>query len=226
VGNVLLVTGTDTGVGKTYVAAGVAGALAASGARVVAIKPVETGCGERVDSGEDGARLAAATGQREPAAALVRLRTPVAPAVAADLEGVRLDFAVLAQQIAAHASDADVAIVEGAGGLLAPITHERNGLDLARALGAAALVVASDRLGTINHTLLTLRALAGVHVLGVVLSAPAVFDESTGTNAAEIRRHAGHQDVDTGWVGTLRRGAAGADFAGIAGLVREWAGLA
>jgi dethiobiotin synthetase len=187
----LLVTGTDTGVGKTVVAAGLARALARSGVRTVAIKPIETGVG----GVEDGVLLAEASGQPVPRAALVRLGPAVTPALAADVDGVELDFDGLVASIRRHAEGAEVAIVEGAGGLLAPITWRHNALDLARALDALVVVVAADRLGTINHTLLTLRALEGVDVAALVLSAPEAPDLSTGTNDVSIREHARHQGI-------------------------------
>ncbi len=102
-------------------------------------------------------------------------------------------------RIERYAKGADVALIEGAGGLLAPITWEWNVTDLAQALGAKALVVASDRLGTINHTLLTLSVLelSGIPVPGVMLTAPERADRSTGTNAATIARLSGINRVMT-----------------------------
>src|SRR4051794_395711 len=126
---IYFVTGTDTGVGKTVVATGLARALARAGRRVVAVKLVETGCGETVDPSEDGAALALAAGQDEPRAALLRLKVPVTPALAADFEKARIDFDALVERTLALAAEADVAVVEGAGGLFAPITWERNALD-------------------------------------------------------------------------------------------------
>jgi len=80
----LVITGTDTGVGKTWVGRVLSHALVAAGRRVVAVKPVETGCGNPGSHLEDGALLAAATGQAEPRAALHRFAAPVAPALAAE----------------------------------------------------------------------------------------------------------------------------------------------
>jgi dethiobiotin synthetase len=195
---VLLVTGTDTGVGKTIVAAGLARALAKGGRRIVAIKFVETGCGETIMPNEDGSILAEASGQREPAAALIRLRAPLAPALAADREDARIDFQGLLDRVVFYAREVDLAILEGAGGLYAPITWERNALDLARALDARVLVVGCDRLGVINHVLLTVRALENLRLFGIVLSAPAVPDASTGTNGAAIIAHAASLGIATG----------------------------
>lgn len=196
--NITLVTGTDTGVGKTWVTCGLARALVAAGQRVVAIKPIETGCGEAVSPEEDGVRLATATGQSEPRHALVRLREPLSAAVAAEMEGRTIDLQQLIERIQGLAAAHEVTLVEGAGGLLAPLTWQDNMLDLAHGLGARVLVVGSDRLGTINHTLLTIRVLRTerVPVLGVVLTTPEKPDVSTRSNADAIRRLSG---IDLVW---------------------------
>jgi dethiobiotin synthase len=193
----LLITGTDTGIGKTWVGRALSHALVAAGRRVVAVKPVETGCNPSGSHLEDGALLAAATGQAEPRAALFRFADPVAPALAAEREGQDIDLDALVLQIEGLSQGADVLLVEGAGGVLSPITWEWTVVDLARSLGAAALVVASDRLGTINHTQLTLSALelSGIELAGVVLTAPENPDGSTGTNAAAIERLSGLERV-------------------------------
>jgi dethiobiotin synthetase len=189
----ILVTGTDIGVGKTWVACALARALRHSGKQVVAIKPVETGCAGQPSKGEDGVRLARATGQSQPAHAIIRLPDPVAPVLSSERAGAEIDFDALVLKIERFAESAEYALVEGAGGLLAPVTWEWNMADVARALGASALVVAADRLGTINHTLLTLSALelAGIACAGVVLTTPEKRDVSTGQNASAIGRLSG-----------------------------------
>lgn len=191
--NVVIVTGTDTGVGKTWTTAALARALSGLGARVVAMKVIETGCGMVAAEREDGVVLARATGQKGPTEGLIRLKADLAPAVAAEHEGLSIDFDELLLKIEGHATDADVVLLEGSGGLLTPITWEWAIVDIAQALEARAIVVASDRLGVINHTLLTLGALelAAVPVLAVVLNGPATADASTGTNAGAIARLAG-----------------------------------
>ncbi len=214
-----VITGTDTGVGKTHVTCGLARALVAAGRSVCAIKPIESGVGDYLvpTSVEDGVLLAAATGQQAPRAALLRLKAPLAPPVAADREQVTIELKALLASARDYAADCELALVEGAGGLLAPLTWDANALDVARALEAQTLVVAADKLGTINHTLLTLKTLddAGVAVAGVVLSEPAKADESTGFNARVIERVWGrdrvamiphypvpeeHLDVVLGWL--------------------------
>jgi dethiobiotin synthetase len=191
--NVVVVTGTDTGVGKTWVTCAIARALAGLGVRVVAIKPVETGCGTAERLAEDGVRLAGATGQAEPREALIRLTAPLVPVLAAEREGRTIDFDDLLIRIEGHAASADLVLLEGVGGLLAPITWEWCLVDIAQALEARAVLVASDRSGSVNHALLTLGALelASVPVTDVVLTSPDVPDASTGTNDAAIARLGG-----------------------------------
>jgi dethiobiotin synthetase len=190
---ILFVTGTDSGVGKTFVGCALARGLVARGLRVKAIKVVETGVPAEPQADEDGVRLAHATGQPHPRHALHRFRTPVAPAVAADLEGGRLDFDTTVLEVERIAAGTDITLVETAGGLLAPLAWDWTMVDLAEALGALVLVVGANRLGTINHTLLTLGALelGGVQPAGVVLSAAAQADESTPTNRDAIARLSG-----------------------------------
>jgi dethiobiotin synthetase len=186
----VVVAGTDTGVGKTFVTVALVHALRRRGARVVAVKPVESGCGEGPRDREDGALLAAATGQAHPREALVRLRAPVTPALAADQEGVVLDVDALTGRVRALGAGADVVLVEGAGGLLSPITWDRDVTHFARDLEARTLLVGADRLGVLHHIHATVQVLLDTWLLplGVVLSAPAVADASTGTNAASLRR--------------------------------------
>ena len=199
--NVVVITGTDTGVGKTWVTIAIARALLKSGARVVAIKPVETGCGATERAREDGVRLAEATGQAEPREALIRLAAPLAPVLAAEREGLTIDFDDLLIRIESYSANADIVLLEGVGGLLAPITWEWCLVDIAQALEARAVLVASDRAGSVNHALLTLGALelASVPVTDVVLTSPDVPDASTGTNDAAIAR--------LGGIARIRRGS-------------------
>ena len=89
-----------------------------------------------------------------------------------------------------YAEKSEVVLVEGAGGLMSPLTWKETARDLASQLGAAALVVATDKLGTLNHTLLTLEALnhSDIPALGVVFSAPETPDDSTGKNLETLRK--------------------------------------
>jgi dethiobiotin synthetase len=195
--NVVVVTGTDTAVGKTWVTCALARAIRAAGHSVVAIKPVDTGCATLPRDAEDGVRLAAATGQREPAEALIRLAAPVTPALAAEREGAAIDFDDVLLRLEGLAQQADIALIEGSGGLLAPIGWEWNLVDLAQALDARAVLVGRDRLGTLSHALLTLSALelGGIPVAGVVLTPPTHRDGSTGTNGATLGRLSGQTGI-------------------------------
>lgn len=191
----LFVTGTDTGVGKTFVACAIAHALRAAGRRVGVVKPVETGVdGEP----EDARRLAAAADDRSSLDDVCpyRLRAPLAPAVAAEREGVTIDVERIVALITRRARTVDVLLVEGAGGLLVPIVGTHTFCDLVVRLELPLVVVAANRLGTVNHTALTIRVAeaAGLAVRGFVLSQPApVTDLSAETNATTIALLTGHR---------------------------------
>lgn len=170
----LFVTGTDTGVGKTVLAAAVAAALRARGERVAAFKPILTGLDEPPDRDwpRDHELLAAAAGTSPEVVAPHRFGPPVSPHLAAALAGERLELAGLERAARAAAAGADLLVAEGVGGLLVPLTAEHSVRDLAVALGLPVLIAARPGLGTINHTLLTLEAArtAGLEVLAVVLT--------------------------------------------------------
>jgi dethiobiotin synthetase len=196
-GNVVVITGTDTGVGKTMVAAGLARALRDRGAKVCAVKPVESGTSPRPKPCEDGAILAAASGQAQPRWALTRLRAPLAPPVAADAEGVQLDMDAWCAEIRSYAESADLVLVEGAGGVLSPLTWTETSRELAARLGGPAVLVAVDRLGTLNHILMALEVLehAGVPTAAIVLNAPTAADASTGKNADALSEFSGFERI-------------------------------
>jgi dethiobiotin synthetase len=197
--NIVVVAGTDSGVGKTWVTAALARALAAGGATVRAIKLIETGCRDESREREDGVILAHATGQDAPLEALYRFRDDMAPVLAAERVGVTLDFDELLMAAERHAERCDILLLEGASGLLSPFTWEWCLVDVAQALEARAILVGSDRLGTLSHALLTLGALehAAVPVVDTVLAPPATADPSTGTNAEALKRLSGVPRVVT-----------------------------
>ena len=189
----VLVTGTGSGVGKTWVTRALARTLLRGGRRVLAVKPVEVGCDTTENGGEDGAILAETTGQAAPRSALIRFGPPMAPALASGMEADPVDFDALLLQLEPLRTEADVVLLEGTGGLLTPITWEWNAVELARSLGAGTLVVGRDQAETLNQMLLTLSALelGGVDLLGVVLTPPTQPDASTGLNAGAISRLSG-----------------------------------
>lgn len=182
----LFVTGTDTGAGKTVVAAAVVAALRSRGEAVRALKPIITGLAEPPDSSwpHDHEVLAQVCGCRPQDLTVAEYGPPVSPHLAAELSGRELDPFALLQEIQARAGDDEILVVEGAGGLLVPLAGSYDMRALARDLELGVLIVARPGLGTINHTLLTLEAArsAGLDVRGVVMTpwptAPTVMEES------------------------------------------------
>ncbi|WP_373059555.1 dethiobiotin synthase [Gemmatimonas sp.] len=173
------VTGTDTGIGKTVVTCALAARARALGRRVAAMKPIESGIVERPVSGSglasDADRLRAACGSTLPMSVLrpYVLEEPLAPMIAAARANITIDFGVLDMALAQVEHDADVVLVEGAGGLLVPITATVSYLDLFARWRLPLLLVAGNKLGVLNHVLLTVRAAeaAGVPVRAIVLTA-------------------------------------------------------
>lgn len=163
--SILVITGTGTGVGKTVTTAAIA--VLAQGS-VAVVKPAQTGVadGEPGDLAEVG-RLAGITSLHE----FVRYPDPLSPHHAAARSGRRpLDRATAVTHIRRLAAEHDLVLVEGAGGLLVPFDQSGTTLlDLAGDLGATVVIVTAAGLGTLNHTALTLRALTGVQVAGVVI---------------------------------------------------------
>jgi len=184
----IFITGTDTDVGKTWVAAGLTAALRQRGVKAVYFKPVQSGCpeagGRLVPTDAKFARTLA--GLTEPLEVLtpIALGLPLAPGVAADQAGVVVDLEPIAASLWDLAGRYDFFVVEGAGGLYVPLvgTHFLV-LDLIRWLNLPLAVVAKSGLGTINHTVLTVKAAqaAGIAVAGVILNR---YPEKPGLAAA------------------------------------------
>jgi dethiobiotin synthetase len=167
----VFVTGTDTGVGKSVVAAALCAALVARGERVAAFKPVVSGLDDDPgEFGHDHELLAsvANAGQSPEDVAPWRFGPPVSPHLAAELAGERIEPA----QLVAAAREHELLVCEGVGGLLVPITPGYLVRDLAIDLELRVVVAARTGLGTINHTLLTVEAArtAGLRVAGVVMT--------------------------------------------------------
>ena len=172
----LFVTATDTEVGKTVISGAIANYFLRQGARVAVSKPIATGCVHRREGwvSEDAEFLASCADARFPLDVICpqRYREPLAPVVAADRAQQPLDWSAIDRSLKMMTRQSDVIVVEGIGGILVPLDHEHTTLDLARWLKLRAVVVARPNLGTINHTLMTLRTLreAGVAVAGVVIN--------------------------------------------------------
>jgi dethiobiotin synthetase len=200
----LFVTGTDTGVGKTILSAALLAAMAAEGESVRAFKPVVTGLDDSAPSSATGGwpaddeLLGAAAGMAREAVAPLRYGPAVSPHLAAQMAGEPIDIDELLASAQASGADATL-IVEGVGGLLVPLTEDYSLCDLAVALGLPLLIAARPGLGTINHTLLTLRAAraAGLDVRAVVLTPwPRRPDAIERSNRETIER-LGEVEVET-----------------------------
>jgi dethiobiotin synthetase len=173
----IFITGTDTGVGKTTVSCGIAAALRHRGYRVGVFKPAETGCVPTAAGGlhpADAARLKFFSECALDLSSICpyALREPLAPAAAAQRDGVNIDLERLVGCHDTLAAHHDITLIEGAGGLLVPLTPTLTFADLATRLRVPVLVVVGSRLGAINHSLLTMRyaRFAGLPVLGYVIN--------------------------------------------------------
>ena len=157
------ITGTDTGVGKTYVACQLIQQYVALGYKVVGMKPVAAGCdlvdGEWVN--DDVLKLEAVSNVKVPRALInpYSFKEAVAPHIAAELAGVEIKIAVIQQAFAALSKLADIVIVEGAGGFLVPINQQETFADLVIFLNIPVVLVVGMKLGCINHALLTVEAI-------------------------------------------------------------------
>lgn len=189
----LFVTGTDTGVGKTAVTAGLARLLKVRGVNVGVMKPAASGC-EPGEDGElrsdDAELLQQAAGTLHPRAAVtpVALRAPLSPHMAARLESKDLNRGKAREAILAAWRNLrarhEVVLVEGVGGFMVPIADHYLVADLARDLELPVLIVAADRLGVISHALLTVEAVRrrGLEVAGILLNRPGDNDLASHTN--------------------------------------------
>lgn len=158
------VTGTDTGAGKTTVSCALLRTFAAQGKKAVGMKPVVAG--SENDQWYDVEQLIAASNihaEREYVNPYA-FHPPISPHIAAQKTGVDIDFAVIQRAYQALSSQADIVIVEGAGGFLVPLNAQQTGADLACALNLPVILVVGMRLGCLNHALLTAQA---IHASGL-----------------------------------------------------------
>jgi dethiobiotin synthetase len=192
----LFVTGTDTGVGKTVLSAALAAALVAAGEPVRAFKPVVTGIDGSAggDGGwpADHVLLGLAAGMAPEEVSPLRYAPAVSPHLAAEMAGEQIDPQALLAAAAASVQGGQTLIAEGVGGLLVPLREDYSVCDFALALGLPVLIAARPGLGTINHTLLTLRLAraAGLDVRAVVLTPwprePTLLERSNRATIAHV----------------------------------------
>jgi dethiobiotin synthetase len=193
--NGLFITGTDTGVGKTTVTAGLARLLRAQGCAVRVCKPIATGArraGGRWLSDDTEILIDAVAGDLPPnEVTRWAFPDPVAPPVAARRQGIELRLAEVVAAVRQQARPSAILLVEGVGGLLCPLTDKETIADLAAALSLPMVIVARRSLGTLNHTLLTLEVARGrgLPVAGVVVNETGPCEGiAAETNVEELRR--------------------------------------
>ena len=187
------VTGTDTGVGKTCIAAALLHGCAARGLRTVGMKPVAAGCDWRngVAYWDDVEQLVAASSVQAESAWVnpYRFEPPIAPHLAATQAGVTIQLDVIVAAYRALQAQADVVVVEGAGGWLVPLNPQHSMADLASQLGLPVILVVGMRLGCINHALLTVAAIAqsGVPLAGWIANQTLPAMPAFNGNLASLR---------------------------------------
>ena len=170
----VFIAGTDTEVGKTRVAVALVRALAGAGVKVAVMKPVAAGAVETADGlrNADALDLIAAANVAAPYPSVnpFCLIEPTSPHIAARSAGIRIDPAVIQHEYAKLTTIAELVVVEGAGGWLAPISDGESMEDVARALDLPVILVVGLRLGCLNHALLTAQAVraAGLELVGWV----------------------------------------------------------
>ena len=178
------VTGTDTGVGKTHTVVQLLRLLREGGKTCAGFKPIC--CGDRQDAER---LLVASTGELTiDEITPIWLKTPAAPITAVQIEDVKIDIPSLIPVFHALRTRVDIVMVEGVGGWMVPIRSDYFVSSLATELGLPVLVVAQNRLGCLNHTILTVRSVqaTGLRCAGVILNSPTGADDIATTTNAEI----------------------------------------
>lgn len=192
----LFFAGTDTDVGKTYVASLAARVIVADGIKLGVYKPVASGC--HTEQGqliaEDAVSLWKAAGKPLSLEQVCpqRFKAPLAPPEAAALEKTQVDAEKIRDGIKIWEQNSELVLVEGAGGLFSPLADGMLNIDLAQQLNAPVIVVAANRLGAIHQTLATCEAAAkrGIQPMGIVLCDPTgTADDSANSNSEQIQKY-------------------------------------
>ena len=218
----LFVTGTDTGVGKTLIAGGIANVLRYNGKRVGVFKPVGSGCTHQheglVNSDAEFLRTCSHCNFSLAEINPVGYVTPAAPLVCEEFENRAVDFPKIAEAYKKICADSDYMIVEGIGGIRVPISAGVDVISLAKVFDLPLIIVCRPDLGTINHTLLTIDAArnAGLDIAGVVISGynhetaglaeetlPEVLEEWGQVPVLSIVPYDDESDVENGKLGEL-----------------------
>jgi dethiobiotin synthetase len=196
----LFITGTDTEVGKTVITAQIASALHAAGKKVGVYKPVASGCSRQGDRlvADDALAIWEAAGQPGSLHDVCPqcFEAPLAPPLAAEKQGEKVDPVLLRHGIRSWQQSSDVVLVEGSGGLLSPVSEEDFVADLALEFGYPLLIVVPNQLGAVNQALQTLVTATtfreGLSVAGLILNQriPGGQDLSTSSNSRLLQQHA------------------------------------
>lgn len=172
----IFITGTDTGIGKTLISGTLALSLRKRGMNIGVMKPAESGC-KRVEGKlipSDALFLKELSGSNDDIDLInpYRLEHPLAPGTAAEMEGVKIEMERITEAYIRLESIHELMLVEGSGGLFVPLNDSTLISDLIKALNLPAIVIARSSLGTINHTLLTLKTAeaSSIEVLGVIIN--------------------------------------------------------
>lgn len=169
----VFVTGTDTDIGKTVVTAGLAAVMQSLGYKAGVYKPIQSGAEEK-----NGFLISPDLSYVKKLDFYVEtlctylLKPPTAPYLAAEIDGVSINFNAINREYQTIKQNCEVVLVEGAGGLMVPVTKDSLMLDIAKMINIPLLVVARPDLGTINHTLLTINQAkqAGLDIAGVIIN--------------------------------------------------------
>jgi len=191
------ITATDTGVGKTYFSCALVRALRQGGIKAGVLKPVETGCSS-IGAGlvpADALKLKAASRTSAELDLInpYRFSQPISPSIAEKISKRRIDFRKIGACFEKISASHDVVVVEGAGGILSPISKDRTNAQLARYLKLPVVIVVPDRLGAINQALMAVNAarVHGLEVSCVILNSRkgrAKADSRVGLDRAEIEK--------------------------------------
>jgi dethiobiotin synthetase len=188
----LFLTANDTDAGKTFVATRLIAALQRSGVTVAARKPVESGWDTQDPANTDAAQLAQVSAETLDQVCRYRYCAPLAPVFAAEAEGQTLTQAML---LASLDADADLLLIEGAGGLLSPLTQDGDNADFASTLNAPVLIVVRERLGAINQGRMALQSAMArkLKITGLIVNGGALDDpraiQNAETLAADLARY-------------------------------------
>ncbi len=190
----ILITGTDTGVGKTFITYNLARGLIRRGYKVKCLKPIETYV---IDVPEDGSLLARATGQSVDEVVPVKYSLPLSPYAAEIEEKKSFSLEKLKSHYERLKGDTDILLVEGAGGIAVPIKKNYTYVDLAKDWYLKVFIVARAGLGTLNHTFLTWHYAksSGLEIIGIVLNGATGKDISERTNPQIVEEMTGIKPI-------------------------------